>query len=105
VVKYLTAEVPGYQQSESTCGGVADQVQVADLLCDQLQACAGAECLYLRAENLAEGHVSEVKGGLVGNGCANLGSRSGGNDQDRAEKCIRHDIRLTWYKQEVACML
>jgi hypothetical protein len=55
VVEYLPAEVP---LAECTCGGVADEV--ADLLCDNLQTCAGAECLYLGTEDLAEGHVSEV---------------------------------------------
>jgi hypothetical protein len=46
---------------------VADEVQIADFLCDDLQTCARAECLYLRTEDLAEGHVSEVEGGPVGN--------------------------------------
>jgi hypothetical protein len=63
VVEYLPAEVPWRQRGECTCNGVGDEVQIADLRCDNLQTCAGAECLYLGTEDMAEGHVSEVEGG------------------------------------------
>ncbi len=39
----------------------------------------------------AEGHVSEVQGGPVGDGCADRGG-CGGDARDRAGKCIRHDV-------------
>jgi hypothetical protein len=53
LVKNLLEEVPGYQGSECAHGSVAEKVQVADFL----QLLAGAEALYLSAENLAKGHV------------------------------------------------
>ncbi len=66
MVKNLLAKIPGYQGSECTGGSVAKDFQVTDFLCDNVQLLAGAETLYLRAEDLAKGHVSEVKGGPVG---------------------------------------
>jgi hypothetical protein len=45
VVEYLPAEIPGHQRAELTGGSVAYEVKVADLLCDDLKAWAGAECL------------------------------------------------------------
>jgi hypothetical protein len=34
VLENLTAQVPGYQRAESAGGGIADEVKIADLLCD-----------------------------------------------------------------------
>jgi hypothetical protein len=44
---------------------VAKGVQIAYFLCDNAQLLAGAEALYLRAEDLAKGHVPEVERGPV----------------------------------------
>jgi hypothetical protein len=52
---------------------------------------------------LAEGHVFEVEEGPVGDGCADRGS-CGGDARDRAGKCIRHDIRRSWYDHKDACV-
>ncbi len=70
VFKNLTPEVPGYQRAERSGGGVAQEVEVTDLLGDDAQPRAGAESFYLWAEDLAESHVPEVQGCLVGDGCA-----------------------------------
>ena len=58
VVEHLPAEVPWDQGSKRPRGGIAEEVQVANLLRDNVQLLAGAESLYLSAEALAEGHVS-----------------------------------------------
>jgi hypothetical protein len=63
VIEHLLTEVPGHQGAERTSGGIADEFQIANLLCDDLQTWAGAECLYLWAEDLAKGHILEVEGG------------------------------------------
>jgi hypothetical protein len=76
VVEYLPVEVSGHQWVKCTCGGIADEVQIADLLCDDLQICAGEECLYLRTEDLAESHVLLVEKGSVGKGSATQGGRA-----------------------------
>jgi hypothetical protein len=70
VVKYLQPKISGDQWAECNCGGIAYEVQVANLLCDNLQTCIGAECLYLGTEYLAESHVLQVGGSVVGDGCA-----------------------------------
>ena len=70
VFENLMPEVSGYQRAKCSGGCVAQEVKVADLLCDDAQPRAGAESLYLRAEDLAESHVPEVQGCLVGDGCA-----------------------------------
>ncbi len=101
VVEYLPAGGP---LAECTCGRVADEVQIPDLLCDNLKTCAGAECLYLGTEDLAEGHVSEVKGGPVGNSNADRGG-CGGDARGRAGKHIRHDVRRAWYEHKDAWVL
>ncbi len=50
--------------------------------------------MYLWAEDLAEGHILEVKGRLVGDGCADsLGPGGGGH---RAGQRVRHYISRTW---------
>jgi len=46
-------------------GSVAKGVQIAYFLCDNAQLLAGAEALYLRAEDLAKGHVPDVERGPV----------------------------------------
>ncbi len=53
----LFLEVSGYQRVECAGGRVADEVKVADLLCDDAQTQAGAESLDLWAKDLAEGHI------------------------------------------------
>ncbi len=52
----------------------------------------------------AEGHVSEVKWGPVGDGCADRGS-CGCDARDRAGKCIRHDVRRAWHEHKDAWVL
>jgi hypothetical protein len=96
VFKNLLSEVPGYQRAESSGGRVAQEVKVADLLGDDAQPRAGAESLYLWAKDLAEGHVLEVKGRLVGDGCADLFCSGGDGGGRRAGQCVRHDICCTW---------
>jgi hypothetical protein len=54
--KDLSPKVSGHQRAECAGGGVADEVKVANLLSDDVQAWAGAESLYLWAKGLAEGH-------------------------------------------------
>ncbi len=62
--EYLSPKVSGYQRVESSRGGVADEVKVADLLGDDAQLRAGTESLYLWAEDLAESHVLEGQGAI-----------------------------------------
>ncbi len=57
VFEYLLSKVSGHQQAECTGGGVADEVEVGDLLHDDAQAWAGEESMYLWAKDLAECHV------------------------------------------------
>jgi hypothetical protein len=98
MLENLLAEVPGYQESEGTGGGVAEEVQVADSLRDDVQPRAGAETLHLRAEDLSECHVLQVEEGSVGDGC----TAQGGHMQRpaiRERKGIRHDIGRTWFKK------
>jgi hypothetical protein len=52
--KNLSPKVPGQQQAECAGGGVINEAKVTDLLCDDEQAWAGAESLYLWAKDLAE---------------------------------------------------
>jgi len=79
VVENLPTAVPGHQGAERTRGGVTQEVEVADLLCEDAQPRTGAEGLYLWAEDLAERHVGEVKRSFVSDGCAAEG-RCGGGD-------------------------
>jgi hypothetical protein len=57
VFENLSPKVSGYQWAECAGGGVADEVKVVNLLCDDAQAWSGAERLYLWAKDLAEGHI------------------------------------------------
>ncbi len=57
VFENLSPEVSGYQRAEGAGGGVANEVKVANLLCDDAQAWAGTESLHLWAKDLAEGHI------------------------------------------------
>ncbi len=57
VFENLSPKVSGYQLAECAGGGVADEVKVANLLCDDVQASTGAESLYLWAKDLAESHI------------------------------------------------
>jgi hypothetical protein len=52
--------------------------------------------LYLWAKVLAESHVLEIQGRLVGDGCADP-LRSGGGGGHRAGKRVRHHVSCTWY--------
>jgi hypothetical protein len=58
----LSPKFPRHQRAECTGGLVTDEVEVADLLCDDYQPWAGTESLYLWAEDLAEGHILEIQG-------------------------------------------
>ena len=51
--------------------------------------------MYLWAEVLAEGHVLEIQGRPVGDGCADPGGPGGGGP--RTGQCVRHHVRRTWY--------
>jgi hypothetical protein len=66
-------KVLGHQWALRTGDGAADEVKVADLLRDDMQAWAGAESLYLWAKDLPKGHILEIQGGSVGDGCADMG--------------------------------
>ncbi len=55
--KNLSPEVSGHEWVEGAGGGVANEVMVVDLLCDDAQAWDGVEGLYLWAKDLAEGHI------------------------------------------------
>jgi hypothetical protein len=96
VFENLMPEVSGYQRAKCSGGCVAQEVKVADLLCDDAQPRAGAESLYLWAEDLAESHVLEVEGRLVGDGCAYLLCPGGDGGGRRAGQCVRHDVCCTW---------
>ena len=61
-----------------------------------MQPRAGAESLYLRAEDLAESHIFEVKGRLVGDGCAYLVCSGGDGGGRRAGQSVCHDVCCTW---------
>jgi hypothetical protein len=50
--------------------------------------------LYLWAEDLAESHILEVKGRIVGDGCAD--PLNPGGSGHRAGQHVRHHIRCTW---------
>ncbi len=50
--------------------------------------------LYLWAEDLAEGHILEIQGCLVGDGCADP-LRPGGGGR-RAGQRVCHHIKCTW---------
>jgi hypothetical protein len=57
VFENLSPKVSWYQWAECAGGGFADEVKVADLLSDDVQAWSGAESLHLWAKDLAEGHI------------------------------------------------
>jgi hypothetical protein len=67
----------GTRGGEHSGDGIVYEVKVTDFLCDDLKTWAGAECLYLWAEDLAKGHILEVEWGPGGGGCADLGSPGG----------------------------
>jgi hypothetical protein len=96
VFENLMPEVSGYQRAKCSGGCVAQEVKVADLLCDDAQPRAGAESLYLWAKDLAESHVLEVKGRLVGDGCADPLRSGGDGGGRRAGQRVRHDVCCTW---------
>ena len=52
--------------------------------------------MYLWAEDLAEGHVPEVQGCLVGDGCADPLRSGGDGGGRRAGQRVRHHISCTW---------
>jgi hypothetical protein len=52
----------------------------------------------LRKEDLAKGHVPEVEGGPVGDGCIVGDSRGDGNAGVQAGKSVRYNVRCTWCK-------
>jgi hypothetical protein len=64
VFEYLSPKVLGHQWAERTGEGVADEVKVANLLRDDVQAWAGAESLYLWAKDLPNSHILEIQGAL-----------------------------------------
>jgi hypothetical protein len=96
VFKNLTPEVSGYQRAKRSGGRVAQEVKVADLLGDDAQPRAGAESLYLWAEDLAESHVPEVQGCLVGDGCADPLRSGGDGGGRRAGQRVRYHVSCTW---------
>jgi hypothetical protein len=86
----LSPKVSGYQQEECAGGRVADEVKVADLLCDDAQTRDGAESLYLWAKDLAEGHILHGQGRPVGDGCADPGSPGG--RRRWAGQCVCYNV-------------
>ncbi len=58
----LSPKIAGHQRAECAGGRVADEVKVADLLCDDAHSWAGTESLYLWAEDLTESHILEIQG-------------------------------------------
>ncbi len=68
----------GYERTEGAGGGVANEVKVVDLLCDDAQALDGVEGLYLWAKDLAEDHILYIQGHSVGDGSADPGVPGGG---------------------------
>jgi hypothetical protein len=60
--KNLSPKVYVHQRAECAGGGVADEVKDADLLCDDAQAWAGTESLYLWAKDLAFATTFDVPG-------------------------------------------
>jgi hypothetical protein len=89
VFKSLSPEVSGHQRAEGAGGGVANEVNVTDLLRDDAQAKAEVESLYLWAKDLAEGHILSIRGPSVGDG--GPGRR-------------RYNIWSTWYIHELVCV-
>jgi hypothetical protein len=55
--KNLSQNVSRHQRAECAGGGIAEEVKVTDLLCDDVQAWAGTESLNLWAKDLVEGHI------------------------------------------------
>jgi hypothetical protein len=99
----LSPQVPGNQRVEGAGGGVADEVKVADLLCDDAQTWAGTESLNLWAEDLAEGHILEIEGRSVSDGCADPDSPGGGCRQ--VGQRVRYHVRHTWYIHQLVGVL
>ncbi len=88
VFENLTPEVSGYQRAKRSGGRVAQEVKV--------EPRAGAESLYLWAEDLAESHVPEVQGCLVGDGCADPLRSCGDGGCRRAGQRVRYHVSCTW---------
>ncbi len=61
------------------------------------------ESLYLWAEDLAEGHILEIQGRPVGDGCADPGGLGG--CRRRAGQRVRHHVRRTWYTHKLVGVL
>ena len=64
-------------------------------LCEDAQLLAGAEFLYLCAEDLAESHVPEVKRCPVGDFCAAEHGSCGGVGVGPGQG-VRDHVRRTW---------
>jgi hypothetical protein len=60
----MSPKVSGYQGAKSAGGRVADEIKVADLLCDDVPTWAGAESLYLWAKDLAKAISFRSRGDL-----------------------------------------
>jgi hypothetical protein len=71
----------------------------ADLLRDDALPCVGAEQLYLRTEDLAEGHIPEVERTPVSNNCSAQCSHRSCDAKAWAGKYIRHVVRHNWYEE------
>ncbi len=95
MLENLLAEVPEYQESDGTGGGVAEEVLVADSFRDDVQPRAGAETLHLRAEDLSERHVLELEGGFVGDGCTAQGGHSDPQSWRERASAAMLDVRGT----------
>jgi hypothetical protein len=83
--EYLTPKVSGPQGAECAGGGVA-----IGLLRDDTHAWATAEILYLWAKELkelAEGHILEIQGCSIDDGCADLDDFSRQTGQ-----CVCHNV-------------
>ena len=94
MIKYLPPKENGYQGAERAGGGVAEQFQVAYLLSDDVEAGIGAQGLYLWTEYLANRHVPQVEGGVIGYGGATEGGRY---LIGRARQGVGDHIGRTWH--------
>ncbi len=98
----LSPKVPGHQRAECAGGRVADEVKVADLLCDDAQSRAGTGGLYLWAEDPTEGHILEM-GALLAMAAQTRGGPGGGRHW--AGQRFRHHVRRTWYVHQLVGVL
>ena len=101
MIKYLAAQQGGHQGSERPRGGVAVQGEAANLLGDDVQARFGDEFLYLWTDDLPDGHVCQVQGGPVGDGCA----AQGGLGRAWSGESVGDNIGRTWDVPEVSGVL